>query len=106
MATIKEEAMAYEPPQTKNIADLNKIPVNLEVKEGTGKNKEGEDFKYKYIEIDDEQYRVPGIVLGGIKAVLKKMPHIQYVTVTKEGKGMNTKYYVMPYIEATEEKVV
>ena len=42
MATIKDEAMAYEPPQTLNIADLEKFPIDLELKYGSGKNKEGE----------------------------------------------------------------
>ena len=105
MATLKEEAMAYEPPQTLNIADLDKIPVNIEVLDGEGENKEGVAFQYKYAKIDGKEYRIAGSVLGGIKAILKKMPTLQYVSVIKEGQGMNTRYQVVPHIEATEEKV-
>jgi len=105
MATLKEEAQAYEPPQTMNIAALDKIPVELELQTGEGKDKEGQVFKYKYVEIEGKQYRVPGTVLGGIKAVLKKMPHIKYVTVDKDGEGMGTRYHVMPYVEAEVEEI-
>lgn len=107
MATIKESAMAYEPPQTLNIADLEKIPVNLELFDGEGKNKDGEKFNYKFAKINEKEYRVAGSILGGIKAILTKMPHIEFVTVIKQGQGMNTRYNVMPYTEApvTTEKV-
>ena len=100
MATMREEAQAYEPPQTMNISALDKIPVDLELIDGEGKDKDGNVFKYKYVEIDNKQYRVPGSVLGGIKAVLKKMPHVKYVTVDKEGEGMSTRYHVMPSVDA------
>ncbi len=42
MATLKEAAQAYEPPQTLNIADLDKIPIDLALKDGEGKDKDGE----------------------------------------------------------------
>jgi len=52
MATLKEEAQAYEPTQkTKNIADLESVDVNVELLTETGKTKDGEEFSYKYAEI-------------------------------------------------------
>lgn len=105
MATLREEAQAYEPKQTKNIAQLEKIPIDVELKDGEGKDKDGNVFKYKYAEIDGIQYRVPGTVIGGIKSILKKMPHVKYVTVDREGTGMATEYHVMPYVEVPTEKV-
>lgn len=106
MATLREAAQAYEPPQTVNIAILEKIPIDMELADREGKDREGTPFKYKAALIDGNEYRVPGSVLGGIKAVLKKMPHIKYVTVDREGEGMATRYHVMPYVESpTEEKV-
>ncbi len=101
MATVKEEAQAYEPPQTLNIADLDKIPIDLELKNGEGKDKGGEVFKYKYAVIDGKQYRVAGSILGGIKAVLQKVPNLQFVQVIKQGQGMNTRYSVIPYTAPT-----
>ena len=100
MATLKETAQAYEPPQTLNIAELDKISVSIELFDGEGTDKDGEVFKYKFAKIDGKEYRVPGSVLGQIKVILQKMPHITFVTVVKQGTGMNTRYQVMPYTDA------
>jgi len=97
MATLKESAMAYEPPTTKNIADLEKVSVETELKDGEGKDNSGEVFKYKYFEIEGQEYRVAGSVIGQIKAILQKMPNTKFITVTKSGQGMSTRYVVMPY---------
>jgi len=102
MATLKEEAMAYEPPQTLNIADLDYFPVDIEVFDGEGKDKEGSVFKYKYAKIEGKEYRIAGSILGGIKAIIQKMPNTKQVSVIKQGQGMNTRYQVIPY---TEQKV-
>jgi len=99
MATLKEEAMAYEPPQTLNIADLDKFPIDIEVKDGEGKDKEGEVFKYKYATIGTKDYRIAGSILGGIKAILEKMPDTKEVSVIKQGQGMSTRYQVIPYTD-------
>ena len=99
MATLKEEAQAYEPPQTLNIADLEKIPVDIEVLDGEGKDKEGSVFKYKYAKIEGKDYRIAGSILGGIKAILGKVPDLKFVSVIKQGTGMNTRYQVIPYTE-------
>ena len=96
MATIKEEAQAYQPQQTQNIADLDRVPTNLEVKEQIGKEGTPDEFKYKYVEVKGIQYRVPGVVLGDIKALLNKFPDLEYVQVLKQGAGKNTRYQVIP----------
>jgi len=99
---LKETALSYEPPKTKNISEMEKIPVNAEIFEatGTGINNLGkeEEFKYMYIEKDGEQYRVPGAVLTGIKRVLLNDPKCQFVRVEKEGTGRTTRYFVMPWV--------
>lgn len=99
MATLKETAKAYVPPQTLNIADLDKIPIDLELKDGSGKSKEGEAFTYKYVEIEKQEYRVAGSILGGIKALLEKMPNLKFVSVLKQGQGLNTRYQVIPFVD-------
>ena len=91
--------MAYEPPQTLNIADLDKIPIDIDLKDGEGKDSDGEVFTYKYAVVNGKQYRVAGSIIGGIKAILHKMPNIKFVTVVKQGQGMNTRYTVLPYQE-------
>jgi len=99
MASLKEEAMAYEPQRTLNIADLDKVPIDIELKDGEGKDGNGEVFTYKYAVIDDKQYRVAGSIIGGIKALLQKMPNLKNISVVKTGDGMNTRYQVIPYQE-------
>lgn len=101
MATLREEAKAYQPPQTQNIADLDKIPVDIELKDGEGTDSKGEVFKYKYAVIDGTKYRIAGSIIGGIKAILEKMPNLTHVSVIKQGQGMNTRYQVIP---STEQK--
>jgi len=96
MATLREEAMAYKPQQTLNIADLERIPVDIELKDGSGRSSDGEEFKYKYAIVNGQQYRVAGSIIGGIKALLQKMPELKFVAVIKQGQGMNTRYQVVP----------
>jgi len=106
MVTLKEYAEAYVPQQTKNIAELDKIPVDVELLNGEGKDRDGEVFNYKYIEVNKQQYRVPNTVIGGIKVIQKKYPHIKFVTVDKEGEGMNTRYQVLPFVEPPKEEEI
>lgn len=105
MATLKESAQAYEPPKTLNIADLEKVSTDLDLKDGSGKDKDGEEFKYKYIVVKDQEYRVPGTVLGSLKAILEKMPNLKHFSVLKSGEGRATRYQVIPY-SIPEENII
>jgi hypothetical protein len=96
MASIKESAKNYESKQTKNIAELQSVSVDLAVLEGTGKDKDQKEFKYRYIEVDGEEYRVPDQVLKDLKAILEKKPTLKTFSVSKQGQGFNTKYTVIP----------
>lgn len=97
MATLREEALTYESKETKNIADVDFFPANLDLKEFEGKTKEGKDFSYKYVVIDGEEYRVPLTVLKDMKAILEEEPSTEYFKVKKQGEGMNTKYTTMAH---------
>jgi hypothetical protein len=94
MATLREVAMAYEPPQTLNIADLEEVPIDIQLYDGKGKNAEGEEFTYKYTELNGKQYRVPNSVLEEIQTILKLKPTVQKVKVKKSGSGLGTRYKV------------
>ena len=96
MAKLNEEALKYEAPITKNIADLKSVPVDLELEDRVGKDREGNEFKYKVIVVDNEDYRVAGSVLGNLKAILEKKPDLKKFAVTKQGTGLNTRYTVIP----------
>ncbi|GAH08683.1 unnamed protein product [marine sediment metagenome] len=97
MATLKETAQTYIPEQTKNIADLPEVSIDLQLEDKEGKNKEtGEVFKYKAINLNGEDYRVPGKVIGDIKAILALKPNLTKVKVNRTGVGLNTQYTVIP----------
>lgn len=97
MRNIKESATEYEPRQTKNIADLSEVDVELELQIGTGFDKEkNKEFTYNYVEINGEEYRVPDSVLKSLKAILVKKPNLKKFSVSKTGEGLNTSYTVIP----------
>ena len=100
MATLKDEAQAYVPQQTLNIADLEKVPVSIDLKDAEGTDNTGKVFKYKYFEHEGQKYRVPGSVIGDLKGILQKQPNVTHVSVTKTGTGMNTRYQVIPCTDA------
>lgn len=96
MSSIKESAKNFTSKQTKNIAELKTVEVDLALLDGKGKDKEGKEFLYKYIEIDGEEYRVPDKVLKDLKAILEKKPSLKTFSVSKQGTGLNTAYTVIP----------
>ncbi len=94
-ATLKEAALAYEAPQTKNIAELDEVSVDFALVDCEGKDKDGEVFKYKAIQINNENYRVPGIVLGDLKVILAAKPDLKKFKVSRKGEGLKTQYTVI-----------
>jgi hypothetical protein len=106
MATLKEQAQAYEPPHTKNIADLDKVSVDIVLQDGEAETKEGKKFTYKFFEYEGEEYRVPITVLKQMKAMLEKKPNLKYITVGKSGEGRDTTYTVMEADNAVPEEKV
>ena len=94
-ATIKEAAEAYEAPQTKNIAELDEVSIDFELVDCEGKDKDGKTFKYKAINVNGENYRVPGIVLGDLKVILAAKPDLKKFKVSRKGEGLKTQYTVI-----------
>lgn len=95
MGTLKEEARDYEPKQTKNIADLPEVDVNLELFDAEGKDTNGKVFKYKYLSLNGEEYRVPASVIAELQEIVKAKPDTVKIKVAKSGSGLNTKYKVI-----------
>ena len=96
MAQLKDEALNYQAPTTKNIADLDAVDVSIELVDREGKDQQGEVFKYKVIVVNGEDYRVPGSVIGNLKSILLKKNDLKTFSVSKTGTGMNTRYTVIP----------
>ena len=100
MGTIKEEAQAYEPKQTKTISELDKVSIDLlltedkfEVEGDDGKPK---DVLQNIVTIEGEDYRVPNSVLKTLKILIANNPELEFFRVVKEGEGMKTSYTVIP----------
>ena len=95
MASIFDEALAYEPPQTKNIAELEKVSTSIEVEEKEFTKEDGTTFKIKIVTVDGEAYRLPTSVLKSLKAIREEKPDLKYFKVKKTGEGLKTEYTVI-----------
>jgi len=95
MVSIKDFAKAYEPQQMKNIADLETVDSNIEIKKETRKDQNNEEYKVMFIVVNGEEYRVPPSVVAQLKAVIEAKPDIASFKVTRTGQGMGTKYQVI-----------
>lgn len=95
MASLKDEAQNYEPKKTKNIAELDIVPVAIDVFEDTGTDNDGKEFNYKYVLWEGEKYRVPNTVLDDLKTMIKENPDLEFIKVIKEGEGLKTRYKVV-----------
>ncbi len=96
MTTLKQFAQDYVPTQMNNIADLEIVRTDVEIKEETRTNKENEDYTVKYIVVDGKEYRVPATVVEQIQTIIKTKPDLATVKVSKSGTGLGTKYQVIP----------
>jgi len=100
MAKLFEEAKAYEPQQTKNIADLEEVSVDLDIEddefEFTDKDGNSKVVKQKVALIGKEKYRVPNSVLHQLKVMLEDSPTLKKFKVKRAGSGLNTEYIVIP----------
>jgi len=94
--TLREESQGYEPQTTKNIAELEAVSLDMVTEDKKGKTKEGKEFDYKVIVVNNIEYRVPASVLGDIKAIISAKPTLKTVRVIRKGTGMNTEYTVIP----------
>lgn len=96
MVTISQFATAFEHSTMKNIADLDIVKTDLEIKDETRQDSEGKEYNVKFLTIDNEEYRVPPSVLDQLKAVLESKPALKTFQVRKTGEGLATKYQVIP----------
>ena len=99
MATLKDTATAYQAPQTKNIADLDEVPTDLEISERTfevDRDGQKETVTIQVVVLNDEEYRVPTSVLKQLKIHLEENPDLKKIRVSRTGEGLKTAYTVIP----------
>ena len=104
MASIFDEASNYESPTTKNVADLELVSTKAEIEERGGKRKDGTEFKYKVIVVNNIDYRVPVSVLKSLKAMREEMPNLTFFKVKKSGEGLETEYTIIPIVSDEKKK--
>jgi len=99
MATLKEYAKNFTPKQTKNIADLNEVSVDVQIfLDGQGTDNNGKDFFYNYLVLNDEEYRVPDTVITQFKDLLEANPQVKKFKVKRSGEGLKTRYTTIPLV--------
>jgi len=95
MTNFKETAESYEPQKTLNIAELEAVSIQQEVKQEVRKNKENEEYTINFVVVNGKEYRVPNSVIEQVQAILKEKPELQTFKVNKTGEGLATKYTVI-----------
>jgi len=98
MANLKENAKQYIAPTTKNISELEKVSVDIEMETKIVHEGESDEFGYYFITVDEIEYRVPKPVLGQLKAQLEANPELKFFSVSKAGTGKGTTYTVIPCV--------
>jgi len=92
--TLKEQAKAYEPKQTLNIADLDRVSLDFPLETRNGTDSEGKEYSYHVLVVNGQEYRVPNPVLEKIQEILELRPNTKFVKVEKKGTGKATRYSV------------
>ena len=95
--TLGEFAKTFDTATTKNISELKEVDVNVKIEDRSGIDRNNAEYKYKVIVVDGIDYRIPGSVIGNLKAILEKKPGLKKFAVSRQGKDKdNTKYTVIP----------
>ncbi len=94
---IKEKVKTIEKKTTRNIVELEKVSVNLELEE-RGPFKEGtpDEFTIDVVVVNGEDYYVPFAVQISLKELLAKFPDMKEFSTIKTGEGKATRYQVIP----------
>ncbi len=104
MVKLIDVAKNYEPKKIRNIADLDSVPIDIEVEddEYEFEDEQGniKTIKQKVAVIDGERYRVPNSVLRQLKVLLEDNPNLTKFKVKKTGSGLNTEYIVIPILQS------
>lgn len=96
---LKEAAKAYEPVKTKNISELEKVPIDVEIEEKTFNEGTEKEFTIMVAKIGEDEYRVPKSVLKALKTLLadKRTSSMTHFGVLRNGTTKDdTTYNVIP----------
>ena len=102
--TIGEAADEYQPStKTMNIADLDRVSIDLQIVEDTFEFTKGDETKtvtQEVIVIEDVKYRIPVTVKQQLKVLMEDNPKLKFFKVKKSGTTKDdTRYQVIPLME-------
>lgn len=113
MGNIRQESQAYEPKTTRNIADLDVVDIEADIKSDTFPvKKKDKETNVEYVENvtieyiiagNNERYRIPLIVKKQLKEHLAENPKLKWFKVRKKGTGLATEYTVIPLLEKPKQ---
>lgn len=93
---FKQAVASYVPAKMKNISELTSVDTTLNLLDGEGVDDNGKPYKYKFVELNGEKYRVPNVVIGQLKDIMEVKPDLKHFKVKKQGEGKTgTKYTVI-----------
>lgn len=95
MVNIKESANNYVDKSIKNISELKSVSVDSDIKQETFTKEDGETFTISYIEVNEEKFRIPDMVLKQLKVMLEDDKSLEQFKVLKSGSGLATSYQVV-----------
>lgn len=84
MKTLRDFALAHK--GGKDLCDLDKVPLDIEIKEGEFE-KNGGKVKYNYIEINDWKYSLKSELIAQIQTVALTRPTCKHIKFQKAPNG-------------------
>ena len=93
---LKEVAASFVAKTISNISVLDRVPTDVSVEERKFKEGTPEEYECYIATIKGEDFYVPVSVLAQLQELIKVMPDIKAIKITKVGEGMNTRYTVIP----------
>lgn len=85
MTSLKETSLNFK--GRRDLWDLEFVPINSEVKDGTFSGEGGKPIAFQYIEIDGYKYTIRAKNLEAIKNIIEMRPSTTKVKFKKTDKG-------------------
>jgi len=85
MTSLKETALNYK-SEKKDITNLESIPIDIEVKEGSFE-KNGKKMSYKFVEMNGWQYSIKASLFEKIQQIIAARPATTKIKINKTPTG-------------------
>ena len=94
--SLRYTAEAYVGKKTLNIADLATVEIDVPMTTRTFKEDTPDQFEIWVALVNEEEYKVPNMVISQLQGLLAAFPKLKHFKVLKKGEGMNTTYQTVP----------